>query len=83
MGPYGRAFAPSALNGVAPQESLWSKPQMVTEAPLSQASCATAWTEVRVWSLLGQRKEESVGWFLFSRGYPQGNAQQGRHRSIS
>ena len=34
---------------------------MGMEAPPSLASCATTWTEVMAWSLLGQRKEESVG----------------------
>ena len=34
---------------------------MGMEAPPGQTSCAAAWTEVRAWVLLGQRKEESVG----------------------
>ena len=56
---------------------------MGMEAPSSRASCVATWTEVRTWSLLGQRKEESVGQVPIEGGYPQGNAQQGRHRSIS
>ena len=56
---------------------------MGTEAPPGQVSCAAAWTEVRPQVLLGQRKEESAGQVPVKGGYPQGNAQQGRHKSIS
>ena len=55
---------------------------MGTEAPPSQASCATTWTEARAWVLLEKSKEESAGQVPVEGVSPQGNAQQGRCRSI-
>ena len=56
---------------------------MGTEAPPGLVSSATTWTKARAWALLGQRKEEFAGQVPVEGGIPHGNAQQGRHRSIS
>ena len=45
---------------------------MGMEAPPSWMSCATTWTEVRAWVLLGQRKEESVGQVPVEGDTPRG-----------
>ena len=48
----------------------WSP--MGKEASPSQASCVAAWTKVRAWALLGQRKEEPAGQVPVEGGYPWG-----------
>ena len=50
---------------------------MGTEALPSQVSCATAWTKVRIQSLLGQRKGESAGQVPVQKGIPLGEYSAG------
>ena len=48
------------------------------EPPPDQASCVTAWTEVKVQLLLGQRKEESAGQVPVQEGIPLGDCSVGQ-----